>query len=179
MRCLCRLCFVIPLLIPCLDYAQDVVSVASGFWDDPQAWQGGIIPSALSSDQITIIAGHEVVMRDVRLVDQLIVANGGVFRIDPDGVCQLRDGPGVDLVIGGLVEVDGVIDGADGSRITSSAHTLFFNRTSSYIHRYTSTEGSIPLASWHSASVIEISGYTSAGAASVDGNWNQHFGSMI
>jgi hypothetical protein len=179
MRCLCRLCFVIPLLIPCLNYAQDVVSVASGFWDDPQTWQGGIVPSALSSDQITIIAGHEVVMRDVRLVDQLIVANGGALRIDPDGVCQLRDGPGVDLVIGGHVEVDGVIDGADGSRITSSANTLFFNRTSSYIHRYTSTEGSIPLAWWHSASVIEISGYTSAGAASVDGNWNQPFGSMI
>ena len=107
MRCLFRLCFVIPLLVPSANLAQDVVSAASGFWDDPQTWQAGIVPSALSSDQITIMAGHEVVMRDGREVDQLFIADGGVLRIDLAGICLLRDGPGVDLVIAGQVDVDG------------------------------------------------------------------------
>jgi hypothetical protein len=179
MRCLFRLCIVLPLWVPIVNHAQNVASVASGFWDDPQTWDTGVVPSAPSSDQITIMAGHEVVIRDVREVDELIIADGGVLQIDFPGVCRLRDGAGIDIIIEGRVEVDGVIDGGDGSSIASNATTLFFNQTSSYIHRYTSTQGSIPLASWHPASVIEISGYTSAAAASTEGNWNQHFGSMV
>jgi hypothetical protein len=179
MRCLFRLCFVIPLLVPTANLAQDVVSAASGFWDDPQTWQAGIVPSAFSSDHITIMAGHEVVMRDGREIDQLFIADGGVLRIDFAGICQLRDGPGVDLVIAGRVDVDGVMEGGDGSSVISSAATLLFRQTSSYIHRYTNTQGSVPLASWHPESVVQISGYTSATAASADGNWNQDFGSMI
>lgn len=178
MRCSLRLCFAISLLFQSQSFAQEIVSRASGFWDDPLAWEGGTVPSALTSDQITILGNHQIVLRDVRLADQLVVSASASLSITNAGTLQLRDGPGIDLLIAGTVDVDGLIDGGDGSTISSSAATLFFHPLSRYVHRHSSTEGALPLATWHRESTVEVAGYTSVTFASGAGNWHQQFGSI-
>ena len=76
MRCVCRLCFVFALSFSFNSLAQDITSKVSGFWDDPGTWEGGVVPTALTANQITILANHDVVLRDVRLIDQLVVNAG-------------------------------------------------------------------------------------------------------
>ena len=91
----------------------------------------------------------------------------------------MRDGAATDLAISGNVYVHGSLEGNHGSTISSNASNLFFHAGASYVHHYTNSEGSLPLADWHKTSVIHIAGYTSATAASVGGNWGQDFGTMI
>jgi hypothetical protein len=179
MRCSLRLCIAFSLLSYSQNFAQSIVSRASGFWDDPLTWENGIVPEAFSSDAIAILGGHHVVLRDARLADNLVVETGGSLSISSAGTLELRDGSGVDLTIDGRVDVDGVIDGGDASAISATANNLFFHKASRYIHRHAATEGSLPLASWHRESNIEIAGFTTVMLASGAGNWDQDFGSVI
>jgi hypothetical protein len=179
MRCLCRLCLAIALCLSLNSHAQDVVSRASGFWDDAQTWDGGIVPSALTSAQITVLASHHVIVRDVRTADQLIVASGGSLSVAASGILQLRDGAGTDLLVSGHVDVEGGVDGGDGTSIGSSPATLSFLAGSLYRHHHSTMEGTLPQALWHEQAVVEIAGYTSVSLATSSGNWGQDFGSMI
>lgn len=179
MRCICRLFLAIVLCVPFTGFAQDVESATSGFWDDPQTWEGGAVPSAFTAGQIVIRAGHEVVLRDLRVADQLVVNAGGSLLVLQGATLRLNNGSGTDLLVLGRVDVDGTIEGLDGSSISSTAATLFFHEGSLYHHRHTTSEGSLPLAAWHREATVMISGFTTVSSATGTGNWSQDFGSMI
>jgi hypothetical protein len=174
-----RLWFLAVFLISVNGFSQNITSRASGYWDDPQTWDGGVVPTAGSTDVVTILSGHEIAVRSVTSTDETVINNGGRLRVDSAGVLFLQNGSGTDLTIQGEVDVFGILDASDGSLIVSNVVSLTFYNGSTYRHRNTTTEGVLPQALWYPSSTVEILGYTTFAGATAAGNWSQAFGTMV
>ncbi|MBL7858433.1 MAG: hypothetical protein JNM57_12150 [Cyclobacteriaceae bacterium] len=158
--------------------AQSVLCIASGFWDDPLIWANGIVPSYNNSFRITIASGFHVTVRDARTVDGVVVQSGGMLTIASSGALTIAHDNGIDFDSQGTTWVEGILIGAPESVISSSSGSLFFVNGSVYRHQHTTSEGSIPLATWDVSSTVEIVGYTTVTEASMTGNWSQAFGNF-
>lgn len=157
-------------------YGQSEISVASGFWHDPATWQSGAVPG-VASGIVQIAPGHVVVVQDFREADEVVVS--GTLSISPSGRLHVRNGPGVDLLVSGYLDVSGVLEGGDRSEIQSATGLALFRKGGVYRSLHAAAEGSIPLATWHSESTVEVTGYTTANVATEAGHWGQVFGNMV
>ncbi len=161
-------------------FAQ-VVSVAPGDWNDPSIWAPPGVPDNTSG---TITVNHTVTIPNgfSVSVDQLTIGSSGTLVISNGGVMSVVDGSGTDLQIvsGGQVFVSGVLESNQGATIsgTTAANTTF-NAGGQYRHLYTSSEGSIPTATWQIGSTLEIAGYNNTIVASSAGNWSQAFANVV
>jgi len=91
------------------DYIQaagsegSIASISNGFWDNPNTWQGGIIPSSSK----TAIIYHSVTIRNTSAVafDTVVYPNSGHLQFSPSENTKLQTGtlftyPGSKLTIG-------------------------------------------------------------------------------
>jgi hypothetical protein len=170
-------------------FGQTVTSQADGPWNDPATWDMGFVPTAANSTSIIIQNTVNVPTGASLTVDQVFVDNGGLILIDAGGTLTIaNDGTAAadlnilndqDNAFFGFLIVDGSLICNNQALITGadSGNTVF-EAGGSYTHLYTTTEGSIPLASWDPASTLNVQGYTGNITASAGGNWNQSFGNV-
>lgn len=176
--------------------AGDYQSFQSGPWNDVNTWErfdgvSWINPAPttpLSTDGvITILGGHSVnVPAGFSVtIDQTTIASSGVLQIDATGSVTVANGASNDLTIvaGSTLDVSGTLICNNAAVIIgSTSTTTIFQSGGVYEHQYTTTEGSIPLATWDAtpgaASTLRITGYTSVTTASAGGNWGQSFGNV-
>lgn len=172
--------------------AGDFRSFQSGPWNDVNTWErfSGTVwvnpaPSTPTSSDgvITIRTGHTVAVPAGFSVtaDQLVIQSSATLDIEGTGSLTIANGAGNDLTIntGATLTVSGNLICTNSATIVgSSATTTTFQSGSVYEHQYTTTQGSIPLATWDAASTLRITGYTSLTSASAAGNWGQSFGNV-
>lgn len=180
--------------------AGDYRSGASGDWNFASTWEtfnGAVWVSAaqapqLSDGTITIQAGHVVRLTGSEILDGLIV--NGTLRIISGVVLSFPPGSAIDVLrVNGTIEnfgsvtvanssyirVFGVFMGKDGSQIVNSqANSAFlvFEDGSTYNHQYTTSSGSLPLATWSASSTCAVTGYTSN--VTIPDNISQQFGNF-
>lgn len=98
--------------------ALEIVSVASGNWDDPATWSGGAVPGAL--DNVTVSADHVVVLNAAGAFNNLTVngtlqmqgftlAGGGVV-INEDGEITVLEGTLANLSVSLNITNHGVLN---------------------------------------------------------------------
>jgi hypothetical protein len=159
--------------------AQVIQSNATGGgqWSDPGTWVGGVVPTSINSTSIIIEAGDVITVDANFTIDQTIV--DGSLIIDPGVVLTIVNGTGTDFALNGDLTVEGeFVLGAAATHTGMNETNTFFQAGSIYRHSHTTTEGVIPLATWDIASTVIISGYTTATAGTVNGNWGQSFGNF-
>jgi hypothetical protein len=177
-------------------YAQatnDYRSFQDGPWNDVNTWErfdGSVwvnpAPSTPTSavGVITIQAGHTVTIPAgfSVTIDQTVIQASATLQVDATGTVTIANGTGNDLTIntGSVLNVSGTLVLNNGSVISgSTATTTAFQDGSVYEHQYTTTQGSIPLATWDAGSTLQITGYTAGITASAAGNWGQNFGNVV
>lgn len=84
------------IFIPLIDQPNEVmaaqvtpvVSVASGNWNSPSTWGGGVLPTA--NNEVTIAAGHVVTLNITAGVAALTIADGAELRYLPSQSITLQ-----------------------------------------------------------------------------------------
>lgn len=191
-------CILFILFISYTSFGQvtgDFRSFATGDWNNVNTWErfNGLAwvnpaPSTPTSADGVITISHTVTVPASFSVtiDQVSVSLGGAITIAAGGTVTVADGTGTDLSVFndgfdyGFLTVNGTLIGNNSATVTGTDGTnANFNSGGVYRHLYTTTEGSIPLASWNINSTVEIQGYTGNITASAGGNWGQNFGNFV
>lgn len=149
-----------------------------GNWSDPATWQGGIVPD-FNSAAITILGGDNVIVDANFTIDQTTVQSGASLYINSAIALTIVNGSGTDFTMNGDLTVEGefILNNAATHAAMTAANTNFL-AGSTYRHRFTTTQGVLPLATWNIDSKVSIEGYTSTFTANAGGNWNQNFGNF-
>ena len=139
----------------------DYRSNGSGNWNSETTWERfngstwvpASTPPTIANNVITIQSGNTVTITSDLTIDQLIVATDA-FLINNEGVnLTISNGSYSDL------DVYGTFKNAGKVSINSKA-TITFESGGKYQHNFTTTEGTIPAATWSVGSECEIIGYT-------------------
>ena len=163
------------ILITTCSLAQTITSNQDGLWNDASTWAGGVIPTTANSTEI--IVNHNIsipsaysVTVDGMTVNAVVTINtGGTLTILSEG----SPGFSQNYIYGTLIR-------QDNSNLTgTTGNNLVFQSGSVYSHLFTTTQGSIPLASWHVNSTLQVEGYTTFTVGSAGGNWSQSFGNVV
>jgi hypothetical protein len=179
------------LIIVChMVVGQNYRSRQNGNWNNASTWQvfvdnawvnlesplaapyQNILPTASSG---TISVDHNVLIPSPYSVtiDQTTVSSTGRIDVRTGGSLAIN-------TVSNALVVDGEIVARDlSSIIGTAADRVIFNNGSIYYHFFTTTEGTIPLASWDEGSVVQISGYTTFASATSAANWNQSYGTLM
>ncbi|GAA5022735.1 hypothetical protein GCM10011506_00350 [Marivirga lumbricoides] len=178
------LVFVFFCLFGLSSYAQvngDFRSRQSGNWNDSDTWeefQGGAwsnsanVPSS-ADGEISIRSGHIVSIQSGVAItaDQISVLSSATLNISSNGSLLLNDGPGNDLVITpatggrfgtprGLVNVYGNLRLDDNTSVSNTNLNLLIKSGGTLNLNSTSTQGTIPTATWETGSTLLVSGNT-------------------
>lgn len=179
------ICFI---FLASISYGQTISSTQSGPWDQGSTWVGGVVPTSANSSLIDIQHNVSVPNGYSVTVDQVTVGIGATVTVDAGGTLTVGDegtaatdfdifNDGIDY---GYLTVNGTLICNNSAIITGADQgNTNFNSGSIYRHLYTTTEGSIPIANWHSNSSVQIQGYTASINASAAGNWSQSFGNFV
>ncbi len=156
------------------------ITTGSGDWNNGAIWNMGTPPNSSSGSitinhAVTIPSGYSVTIDQVTLNSSLVISTGGVVT--------LTDGTGVDLTIssGSSITVNGELIRNNLSTLNQVAgSSMSFEAASIYRHRYTTTEGIPPLATWSATSNFYLEGYTSSSAIDLTSSqWTQSYGNFI
>ena len=147
----------------------DYRSKQSGSWGTATNWEkfngtvwntAGTAPTS-SDKTINILNGHTMTVAANVTVDQLIVDAGGTLIINDGKTLTLNNGTGTDLDVFGTVQEIGT--GSTGALISNASGSIIFESTGKYQHNFssTSTQGTIPVATWQAGSTCELIGTVS------------------
>ncbi|WP_296620946.1 T9SS type A sorting domain-containing protein [Marivirga sp.] len=173
----------------------------SNTWEewDGAAWVNMANTPTSANGVVSILNSHNVTVTAAVTVDQITINNGGQITVASGISLTINDGSGDDLTVNsggtltnlgtfktgtggkggpaGQVRVLGVFEN-QGSVTNFSSANLFFESGSVYDHQFTTTEGTVPSASWDVNSTVKVTGYTSLTILSITGNWSQPFGNF-
>jgi len=160
-------------------HAQIITSANNGPWNDANTWSPNTIPNSGNSTAIIINHIVNVPSGFSTTIDQTTVSATGTLQIDATGTVTVANAA-TDLVVNGFLDVSGTLINSAGALITgTTTTTATFQSGGTYQHQNTTTEGSIPLATWNAASNLRITGYTNTfTSATAGGNWSQAFGNV-
>jgi hypothetical protein len=160
--------------------AQAVNTINPGNWNDGSIWSSGTVPNFNSgtitiNHAVTIPSGYSVSVDEVTLNSFLVVSSGGTLT--------LVNGSGVDLTMNATssLAVNGEFILNNVATITQISGSSFsFGTGSSYRHRYQTTEGVPPVASWNASSNFYVEGFSNSSTIDLTSSaWNQNFGKFI
>ncbi|MBG0860344.1 MAG: hypothetical protein IQL11_12640, partial [Bacteroidales bacterium] len=139
---------------------------AAGTWQtyNGSAWVAAGSPPTSANGVITILNGHTVTVSANVTVDQVIIDAGGQATVNAGITLTIANGAGTDMTVNGTLVNSGSL---------TTTGTLAFNSGSSYQHARDG--GTIPVATWNSASTCNITGIT---GTEVTTNLNQTFGNF-
>ncbi|MBX7124409.1 MAG: T9SS type A sorting domain-containing protein [Cyclobacteriaceae bacterium] len=178
------LAIVLVLFISTALQAQVITSTgAGGTWSSPASWVGGVVPTSGNSTGITIVGPITVAAADYNsvtplVIDQTTVNTGGSLTIDAGAQVNLAAGTGTDFTVAGTgtVAVNGTFVQIAGSTLTGmTAVNTAFNSGSVYEVQNT-TFGTLPTATWDTASTILVTGLNAATSAAA--SWAQNIGNL-
>ena len=168
--------------------------IGTGEWNNTDSWEeetsAGVWQNTAnyptsSSGTISIRGTHTMTIPGSATItaNQITVQSAGVLRVASGGILELLDESGSDELVvapgggrggsAGKAEITGTLKALNASTISAAQADMTFFDGGTYDHAYTSSAGSIPLATWNTGSTVLISGYTSNGAA--PGNLDQIF----
>ncbi|WP_207428581.1 T9SS type A sorting domain-containing protein [Pedobacter sp. SYSU D00535] len=153
------------------DYFQ---SNGNGNWSDASSWQSSsngltdwhaatLVPGAAASG-ILINQDHQITITANTSADQILVAAGGVLQVNASVSLSIPDGAGTDLDVYGTVRNAGTIN---------PTGSIVFRESGKYEHLYTTSAGTVPLATWSEGSSCEFISFTSN--LNSIGGMNQNF----
>ncbi len=156
------------VLFPFIGQAQ-VISIASGDWENPLTWDCNCIPAS-GLGQITIDSDHTVAITTTVTHDDIVIQPDGILTIANGGrlileasLVQLEADPPTNpndaeftIESGGILENLGVVESLPGSMI--------FENGAEYQHNQ--QNGAIPLATWQTGSTCRITGWAGTNANS-------------
>ncbi len=155
-------------------------NVAAGDWATAGSWQSShdnvtwsaatLVPDANSSG-VLIRNGHNITVSTNVTTDDTTVEATGQITVSSTGTLVIANGTATpDMTVNGIVSNAGAV---------TPTGTISFAGGSKYQHNFTTSEGTIPTASWDPNSTAEILGYTTntdatLGLAQTFGNftWN-------
>jgi hypothetical protein len=174
-------------------------AVTTGNWNVNSSWQrfnGSVwvaapLPPTQMDGVITIQTGHTIsIAASSEIVDQVVVE--GTLRVSSGQVVSFPVSPLSDVIlVNGILDITGTLDMNTNSVVringtlisrqgalinNATASNLFFQTGSFYQHNYTSSAGSIPLATWAITSTCRFAGSSSYTTA--PSNLNQTFGNV-
>jgi hypothetical protein len=139
----------------------DYRSAADGAWSsaatwetfDGASWQPAVSAPTSASGVISLRSPFIVNIALPVTIDETIVESGAVLQIGAGIPLTVANGAGADLTVDGTLENLG--------SVSSSGATVVFSATGQYTHKYTTSAGAIPTATWAPASRCVFAGYTS------------------
>ncbi|MCJ7449733.1 MAG: hypothetical protein MUO72_18820, partial [Bacteroidales bacterium] len=151
--------------------AGDYRTAATGNWNAIATWEtyNGTAWVAASSTPtsangvITILNGHTVTVTASNTVDQVIIDAGGQVTVNAGQTLTIANGTGTDMTVNGTLVNSGTI---------TTTGTLAFGAGSTYQH--TRDGGTIPTATWNTASNCNITGVTNT----IPTGFNRTFGNF-
>lgn len=167
----------------------------SGSWGSSTTWErdadsngsfeespSSVAPTTpATAGTITILNTHTVTVAADVSADQVTMQAGGGLSISSGITFSIVDGSGNDLVLNAtsVLSVAGILSKAATAVITgtTAGNTSFLNG-STYHHLNTTTEGTIPVATWDANSTLQLTGYTT-GRTMSSPTWSQNFGHVI
>lgn len=154
--------------------ANDYRSASTGNWNSLSSWQRfngttWLTPTMTegtpnnSDGAITIRNTHQITVTANVSADQLTIDAGGELEINSSRTLTISNGTGTDLIVNGELENRGTV---------VMTGTSTFNSGSEYIHNRNG--GTIPSATWNTASTCRVNGITSTAPSGL----NQAFGNL-
>ncbi|MCX6137149.1 MAG: hypothetical protein NTV54_06615, partial [Ignavibacteriales bacterium] len=122
------------------------------------SWVGATTtPTSTNAASITIRAGHTVTVQANVTIDHTYIEPGGTLIVNNKTLTLANSGTNVKLNVDGILQVD------QGSSISTDAtnRLLTILDGGTYRHNYTTSAGTVPVATWAAGSTCEIVGYTS------------------
>lgn len=171
-----RLFLLLAIILVCNAYGQTIASRASGNWNNTNTWNGGVIPTAANSTTIqvnhaiTIPSGYSVT------IDGTIISTGASVTVLSGGTFTIAAVANALVVNGSLLADNGSNLVVQGSAPLAN---VVFNANAIYNHRFTTTQGIIPRATWNATSTLQITGYTTHSTCTSAGGWGQNFGNVL
>ena len=151
--------------------AGDYRTIATGSWNNIAIWEryngtawvaAPAIPTS-ANGVITIQNGNTVTVTTNVTVDQVTIAAGGQVTVNTGQTLTIANGTGTDMTVNGTLVNSGTI---------TTTGTLAFNSGSIYQHARNG--GTVPTATWNSASNCNITGVTNT----MPTGFNQTFGNL-
>ena len=131
---------------------------------DGITWYNATLTPTSAANTITIQNPHTITVTASVSIDQVTVNPGGQVTVNAGQILTIANGSGTDMTVDGALVNSGTI---------TTTGTLAFNSGSSYEHARNG--GTIPIATWNSASTCNITGIT---GTEVTINLNQTFGNF-
>lgn len=130
---------------------------ATGTWQryNGSSWVNATATPTSADNVITIQSGHTVTVSADVTADQIKVNSGGTLTVSSGKKLTLNNGTGFDLSINGTIKNAGEVK-------LNASSTMEVNSGGVYQHTYTTTKGTIPIATWDPGSTCEIIGYTTS-----------------
>jgi hypothetical protein len=149
----------------------DVTFSSSTNWQtyNGSAWVAALAAPVSTDLVITIRNGNTATLTSSKILDQLVVANGGILTINSGQTLTLNNGSGIDLDVSGSVNNSGIFTINSGAVISFEANSIY---------NHTQDGGTVPTATWDPASNCNITGIlnstTLSGLGQTFGNftWN-------
>ncbi|MCX6292482.1 MAG: T9SS type A sorting domain-containing protein [Bacteroidetes bacterium] len=140
----------------------DYRSAATGNWSSTTTWQRyngtswvAAISTPTSADGvITIQTGNTVTITASVTVDQVVINSGGTVILNSAKTLTIANGAGTDFDVTGIFKNAGTVT-------QNLSSTMAFQNGGKYQHNFTTTSGTVPVATWNTGSTCEIIGYTS------------------
>jgi hypothetical protein len=164
----------------CVAANAQYTTISNGSWNNPAIWNLGSIPTSASG---SITVNHNVTIPSgyILTIDETTV--NGTLTINSGGQLTLADGTGVDLTMNASSSliVNGDFIRNNLSTLTQNVTSIAtFGAASSYHHKYQTTEGAPPLATWNAASNFYLEGFANTSILDMtSSSWNQSFGNFI
>lgn len=185
------------LIFLCLDLRGQTVgdyqTTSSGNWSSAGIWErfDGVnwVPAVTTptdaDGEIRILIGHTVTIpngfsvtaNQLVLINDLVIASGGTLI--------LTNGTGTDLSAtsaSSLLQVFGTLQVNQGATLDnqSVASRISFLTGSNYRHNYTTSFGSLPVATWSANSTVTVQGFTNTTTiTAADNSWGQPLGNFV
>ena len=148
----------------------DVTFSSATHWQtyNGTSWVAAGVAPFSTDGVITIRSGNTATLTASKLLDQLVVDNGGILTVNSGRTLTIIDGVGTDLDVTGTINNSGTI---------TPTGTIVFNALSNYNH--TQDGGAIPTATWDPKSNCNITGIISSTGFTVGSLEGQVFGNFI
>lgn len=185
-------CFYLCILQVHAQSSGDIRTKQSGNWNtnstwerfDGSTWVTAVSPPSSASGIITISAGHQINIPGGTSIsaDQLYIA--GSLVVEANATLSLLNGTADDLTLtaaNASLTVEGTFVRGNLTTIINpfGNAAISFLDGSIYNHRYTTSFGDLPAATWSRGSTVLVDALTSPSLIEANATWNQVFGNVI
>ncbi len=153
-------------------------SIASGAWGNAANWQTNngsgwvtatAAPTSANSTEINIVSPNNVAVMASVSVDHVVVQAGAQVTVSNGITVTIANGAGTDFDVFGTLQNAGTV---------TTTGNLMFQSGGTYQHNFTTSDGTVPTATWVPGSTCAVTGYTTF-SGNPAGGWGQSFANFV